>query len=375
MVNVDIDVEFRGISKSYGPNEVLRNVSLSIRGGELLTLLGPSGCGKTTLLRILAGFVRPSKGEVWLGGKCINDIPASKRNVGLVFQSFALFPHMTVYANVAFGLRMHHMDKQTIERRVTDVLELVHLNEWKGAYPSQLSGGMQQRVALARVLAIQPRVLLLDEPFGAIDRRLRDEMQIEVRKLQRTLGITTLFVTHDQTEALIISDRIAVMNHGKVEQEGTPVAIYDSPENVFVARFLGTPNLIPAQVCQVLEGFAVVELGENLRLGIRATCDPNVSDVTVAVRPECIGLSTIGCQPLRDPACACPSGTFSSILWATGVVAFVANLGSRVSYEVKLNGGPLLVVETQRLDRSTMYRVGDPLLIELKGEHCTILEK
>lgn len=268
MVDVDVDVEFRGVRKFYGANEVIASVFLSVRRGELLTLLGPSGCGKTTLLRLLAGFIRPSEGEIWLGGKRIDHVPPSKRNIGMVFQSFALFPHMTVHDNIAFGLRMRRFDKQTVEKRVMDVLDLVHLVEWRSAYPSQLSGGMQQRVALARVLAIQPRVLLLDEPFGAIDRRLRDEMQIEVRKLQRILGITTIFVTHDQQEALIVSDRITIMNQGKVEQEGAPVELYDRPKTIFVARFLGTPNLIPAKMCSIGEGCAIVEFGNNLRMAV-----------------------------------------------------------------------------------------------------------
>ena len=245
MPDTGFDVEFKDVHKSYGQLEALRGVSLSIRRGELLTLLGPSGCGKTTLLRILAGFVRPTEGEVWLAGERIDGVPPAKRNVGLVFQNYSLFPHMTVFDNCAFGLQMRHLDRAAIRERVREVLELVHLAEYAGAYPSQLSGGMQQRIALARVIAIQPRALLLDEPFGAIDRRLRDEMQVEVKKLQQKLGITTLFVTHDQQEALIMSDRIVVMNEGLVEQEGMPLAIYDSPRTRFVAGFLGMENLLP----------------------------------------------------------------------------------------------------------------------------------
>jgi ABC-type Fe3+/spermidine/putrescine transport system ATPase subunit len=372
MQNSDIDVEFRGVRKFYGNHEVLKGISISIRRGELLTLLGPSGCGKTTLLRILAGFVRPTEGGVWLGGDCVTDVPPAKRNVGMVFQNYSLFPHMSVYDNVAFGLRMRRMDKATTDRRVDEALALVHLHEYKKAYPTQLSGGMQQRIALARVLAIRPRALLLDEPFGAIDRRLRDEMQVEVRKLQQQLGITTLFVTHDQQEALIMSDRIVVMNYGNVEQEGMPLSIYDSPRTRFVAGFLGTDNLIPVRLIEVREGLGIVRMTENAGFAVPTKTQLKGSSAILAFRAECVSLS----PPEAKPAQECPPAeTPPRMLSVPGTVEFVTNLGSRIIYEIKLKDGPTIVAEAQRTDSTLCFSIGGPLIVTLRGDQCALLSE
>ena len=374
----EADVEFRDIRKVYGTKEVLSGVSISVNRGELLTLLGPSGCGKTTLLRILAGFVRHSAGEVWVGGKRIDDIPPAKRNVGMVFQNYSLFPHMTVYDNVAFGLRMRRMDKSTINRRVHESLELVRLTDSINFYPSQLSGGMQQRIALSRVIAIQPRVLLLDEPFGAIDRQLRDEMQIEVRKIQKQLGITTLFVTHDQQEALTISDRIVVMNYGRVEQEGMPVAIYDCPKSRFVAEFLGMPNLLPVHLMDVSGNVATVALTDTLKISVPADKTQFNKEVTLAFRAENVHLSPAG----EKPAPGLPDAgdnvdkadkTAAQTLTTPATVMFVTNLGSRVTYEIQLDAGPILVAEVQRSNSALPYSVGDKLMVTLEGDQCVLL--
>jgi putative spermidine/putrescine transport system ATP-binding protein len=369
MQHGEFDIEYRGVYKYYGTNPAVRDVSISIRRGELLTLLGPSGCGKTTLLRILAGFVRPTKGDVWLGGERVNDIPPAKRNVGLVFQNYSLFPHMTVFDNVAFGLQMRHMDRTAIRSRVEEVLELVHLLDYARAFPSQLSGGMQQRIALARVVAIHPRALLLDEPFGAIDRRLRDEMQVEVRKIQQKLGITTLFVTHDQQEALIMSDRIVVMNDGRVEQEGMPLSIYDAPKTRFVAGFLGMDNIIPVRVLQVRGDSASVRVAENADLIVPHQGTLDGDNATLAFRAECVSLGRAG------EGGAAPQRGASTSLSVPGSVAFITNLGSRVLYEVKIQTGPTVFAGAQRTDRFKGFSVGESLTVTLKGDHCTLFSQ
>jgi putative spermidine/putrescine transport system ATP-binding protein len=369
MPGTGFDVEFKSVRKLYGNLEALKGVSISIQRGELLTLLGPSGCGKTTLLRILAGFVHPTEGEVWLDGERIDNVPPARRNVGLVFQNYSLFPHMTVFDNCAFGLQMRHMDRPAIKKRVHEVLELVHLSEFAEAFPSQLSGGMQQRIALARVIAIQPRALLLDEPFGAIDRRLRDEMQVEVRKLQQKLGITTLFVTHDQQEALIMSDRIVVMNGGRVEQEGLPLDIYDAPRSRFVAGFLGMENLLPVTVTRRAGDCAEVHLTDGPDLVVPLHGDAGsggAHTMTLAFRAECVGL----CH--RDET-ACGGGDAARVLTIPGVLEFITNLGARVIYEVRLPDGKLIRAEAQRTDRTRAFGVGEPLTVTLRGDHCVLL--
>lgn len=373
MQDNDIDIEFEGVRKSYGDHAVLKGVSISIQRGELLTLLGPSGCGKTTLLRILAGFVRPSDGDVRLGGERLNDVPAAKRNVGMVFQNYSLFPHMTVYDNVAFGLRVRRIDKATIDRRVDETLSLVRLERYKEAYPSQLSGGMQQRIALARVLAIRPRALLLDEPFGAIDRRLRDEMQVEVRKLQQKLGITTLFVTHDQQEALIMSDRIVVMHNGKVEQQGTPLTIYDAPKTRFAASFLGMDNLIPVKLNQAKDGVGVVQLTDAVTFAVPIKNELTSPDIILAFRAECVSLLPLDAS--KHAPKDSPGDTPGKRIHVPGTVVFVTNLGSRFIYEVELENGPTVVAERQRTNRSMSFSVGETLNVALKGDQCVLFSE
>jgi spermidine/putrescine transport system ATP-binding protein len=272
-------VEFRGVSKFFGSTEALDDLNLVIRAGEFLTLLGPSGCGKTTTLRLLAGFEEPTSGEIRLAGETVQGLPAYKRPVNTVFQHYALFPHMTVFENVAFGLRMKHLDDAEVKRRVERALALVRLENLGKRRPRELSGGQQQRVALARALVLEPKVLLLDEPLGALDLQLRRAMQVELKQLQRELGATFLYVTHDQEEALAMSDRIAVMRGGKIEQLGTPEEVYLRPATRFVAQFLGEANL--------LEGEG--EPGGRLRwadhlLAVDRKLSPGPA--TVALRPE-----------------------------------------------------------------------------------------
>ena len=274
------------ISHRYAGMLAVSDVNLEVRPGELIALLGPSGCGKTTLLRVVAGLMRQSAGNVVIGERIVDDLPTHERGAGIVFQNYALFPHMTVAANVGYGLRAAGVEKGRIAQTVARMLALVKLDAMAGRYPRQLSGGQQQRVALARTLAVSPKLLLLDEPFGALDKNLRLDMQIEIKRLQRELGITTLMVTHDQEEALSMADRIAVMNKGCVEQFGTPEEVYDAPESLFVAGFVGTTNLLPGTL-SMSGAEPVVDLagGGWLALPIARPCS-SPGPVVLSLRPE-----------------------------------------------------------------------------------------
>lgn len=244
-------VELRGIYKTINDLEVLCNINLEVREREFLTLLGPSGCGKTTLLRLISGFEEPTQGQIFIDNKNVSGLPPHQRHVHTVFQSYALFPHMTVFENVAFGLRCQKVPSADIQSRVADVLKMVKLEKYADRKPSQLSGGQQQRVAIARAAVNRPRVLLLDEPLSSLDYRLRKTMQIELKQLQRTLGITFIFVTHDQEEALSMSDRIVVMQEGYIEQIGTPRQVYEEPQNLNVAKFIGEVNIFDGEVVSI----------------------------------------------------------------------------------------------------------------------------
>ncbi len=260
----------RGIRKAFGPVAALDGIDLEVKSGEFLTILGPSGSGKTTLLKIVAGFELPEEGDVLLGGEDMTFTAPAKRNVGMVFQNYALFPHMDVRGNIAFPLEVRRLPRAEIDRRVAATLALVDLDGYEGRFPRQLSGGQQQRVALARAIVFGPQLLLLDEPFGALDRKLREAMQLEVRRLQRHLGLTTVFITHDQEEALILSDRIAVMNRGRIQQVALPRELYERPANAFVADFVGESNLLFGRIAAVREGRAEIEFAHGLRLTARA---------------------------------------------------------------------------------------------------------
>ncbi len=241
-------IELRGVSKSIHGHQILHDINLEVRNGEFLTLLGPSGCGKTTLLRLISGFETPTTGKIFINGKDVEGLPPHLRHVHTVFQSYALFPHMTVFENIAFGLRCQKLPKHEINERVTDVLKIVKLEKYAHRKPEQLSGGQQQRVAIARAVVNRPLVLLLDEPLSSLDYRLRKTMQIELKQLQRKLGITFIFVTHDQEEALSMSDRVVVMNEGGIEQVGTPRQVYEKPQNLTVAKFIGEVNIFDCEI-------------------------------------------------------------------------------------------------------------------------------
>ena len=281
MTGQDNIIELRGVDKSFEDTRALEGIELSISNGEFLTLLGPSGCGKTTILRILSGFETPDQGDVSIGGQRMNDVPPERRQVNTVFQNYALFPHMTVRDNVAFGLRMQSCPKGEIEGRVLEALRMVHLEQYADRRPHQLSGGQQQRVAIARSLVNQPRVLLLDEPLGALDLKLRKEMQLELKRLQREMNITFVYVTHDQEEALTMSDTVVVMNKGNIQQIGSPQDIYNEPRNAFVAKFIGDSNIVDG----IMEKDFLVSFGGQEFACVDRGFKPR-EPVQVVIRPE-----------------------------------------------------------------------------------------
>jgi len=286
-------IELRNVAKRFGGMAAVHSLSLSVRKGELVSLLGPSGCGKTTTLNLIAGFLEPDDGDIFIDGKPVTDVPPYRRNLGMVFQNFALFPHMTVFDNVAFGLKMRKLGRRETETRVRDALELVELGGYRERYRSELSGGQCQRVALARALVVEPTALLLDEPFSSLDANLREQLRLEVRAIQQRVGITTIFVTHDQAEALAMSDHIVVMNQGRIEQIGTPDAVYHASANEFVARFVGQTNLLKGTLVEHIDGRCTVQVGalriQALMQGNRAS-----GDATIGLRPEAIRLEPDG---------------------------------------------------------------------------------
>jgi spermidine/putrescine ABC transporter ATP-binding subunit len=302
----DIAVALDGVTKRFGETAALDDVSLLVRRGELMTLLGPSGCGKTTLLNLVAGFLAADHGEIAIDGERVTERPPYRREIGIMFQSYALFPHMSVAANVGYGLRMRRRPKAEIVRRVEEALALVKLAGLADRRPRQLSGGQQQRVALARALVIRPKVLLLDEPFSALDRNLRGAMQVELKQIQQQLGVTTIFVTHDQSEALSLSDRIAVIAAGRIRQLGTPDEIYRRPSDRFVASFVGDVNVLPAQLERIDQATAVVALGA-VRVTVPAQplagAGPG-AQVDLFVRPEELRVAEHGAAAVHGTVAA-----------------------------------------------------------------------
>jgi putative spermidine/putrescine transport system ATP-binding protein len=346
------DLRLVELTRQYGPLTAVDRVSLDVAPGEFVTLLGPSGCGKTTLLKCVAGFLAPSDGQIVLRDEIINDVLPHLRNIGIVFQHYALFPHMTVAENIAFGLKMRKRPAKAIVRRTEEMLRLVKLPGFGGRYPHQLSGGQQQRVALARVLAVEPVLLLLDEPFGALDKKLRVQMQIEVKELITPLRITTIFVTHDQEEAMRMSDRVAVMNAGRIVQCDAPTAIYDRPHDLFVADFIGSSNLLDAKVLgETTAGVELVVAGLSMHLP-RGAGAVGAGEAVVMVRPENLTL-TITPQPDRPG-------------WP-GQVAFALHAGAVMEYEVVVGETWRLHVSRPRMQAAsgTTWRVGDRVVVSV----------
>ena len=285
-------VSLENVRHAFGATTALDGVSLSIAPGELIALLGPSGCGKTTLLRAIAGFIRPTSGDVRVDGTRINDVPANQRNVGIVFQNYALFPHLSVFENVAYGLRCRRIASGKVVERTVEMLALVKMSDFARRLPGQLSGGQQQRVALARALAIEPKIVLLDEPFSALDKNLRLDMQIEIKALLKAYGLTSIIVTHDQEEALSMADRVVVLNHGRVEQVDTPERLYDRPANVFVNRFVGYTNVLDGRVARIDSDVAIIKVGHGpfVKLATRNALGEGRA-VMLSIRPENLAIA------------------------------------------------------------------------------------
>ncbi|MBX9990530.1 ABC transporter ATP-binding protein [Phreatobacter oligotrophus] len=343
-----------GLTKSYGDNTVVQSVSLDVKDGEFLVLLGPSGCGKTTTLRMIAGFVPPSGGSIRIGERDITQLPPWKRNAGLVFQSYALFPHMTVAENVAFGLEMRKVAKAEIGPRVSEALRLVRLEGYGERYPRQLSGGQQQRVALARALVIRPDVLLLDEPLSNLDAKLRLEVRLEIRALQQQLGLTTVMVTHDQEEALTMADRLVVMSEGRVRQVGSQADLYERPADLFVADFVGRSTMIAGTVTG--PGAFRSEGGLVLRCAVEAPQGP----ATVALRPERL---TLGAEA---------AGLDNH---AAGTVSFVSYLGAMLDVHVRLNDTDHVVAQIPNRADGRIPAVGDAITIGWPASACLVFTR
>lgn len=340
------------ITKVFPPHQggvvevtAVNNVTLNIKKGELVTLLGPSGCGKTTTLRMIAGFEFPTSGKIILDGQEINSLPSHKREMSMVFQSYAIFPHLNVFENIAYGLNVQRLSKTVIKERVDRVLDLVHLEGYGDRAPTQLSGGQQQRVALARALIMEPKVLLMDEPLSNLDAKLREEMRTEIRRIQKEMNITSVYVTHDQIEAMTLSDRIVIMNQGIIEQIGTPVEIYRFPTSKFVADFIGRANFVPGEVLEKNKGnnLTVKALGEVVELTNILRDFNEKQTVTLIIRPEMIRIKKTG-------------ELFK------GVIRRAVYLGDVIEYDVEVCGQLLTGLET------------DPYVMELfpEGEQVTV---
>jgi iron(III) transport system ATP-binding protein len=352
-----VKVEAQNIAMSYGTNVVLRDINLVIEPGEFFALLGPSGSGKSTLLRLIAGFNQPQSGRLLIGGKDVSRVPPWLRNVGMVFQNYALWPHMTVRQNVAFGLEERRLPKAVIADKVKAALALVNLSDYGERRPSQLSGGQQQRVALARTIAIEPQVLLLDEPLSNLDAKLRVQMRNELRALQRKLGITTIFVTHDQEEALTTADRIAVMDQGVIQQIGTPMDLFDNPANRFVANFVGSINLVPGRVSVTPDGRAVFE---SAVLGPLTLSEVPRSEgaAEIAIRPHALLLAT--------------TAEDSRHTWRDGLITDREFLGEFVRYVVA-TGGVSVIVDRPHHVGAPIYDRGQPVHVGVDPKQVRVL--
>jgi spermidine/putrescine transport system ATP-binding protein len=356
-------IELKGIVKTFHPHgdavRAVKGVDVSIGEGEFFSLLGPSGCGKTTTMRMIAGFDEPTEGEVFLHGQNVVGVPPNRRDVNMVFQSYALFPHMSVFENVAFGLRRKGVAKDEVARRAGEMLEIVDLKGREKRRPRELSGGQQQRVALARALVNRPRALLLDEPLGALDLKLRQAMQVELKRIQREVGITFVYVTHDQNEALTMSDRIAVMNDGLIEQLGSPREIYERPATKFVAGFIGTSNVLSGTIASARGGQAVIEAGPGERIVVPGEVAMGET-VELTVRPEKIEV-----HPER------PGGDGCAV---RGTVTEVVYLGMFTNYNVTTSSGAEVVVFVQNVSSADDVATrGDSVWLSWDPRHSYVI--
>ena len=353
------DIQLRSLTKRFGDTTAVDDLDLDVEAGSFFALLGPSGCGKTTTLRMIGGFEEPTAGSVHLGGEDITERPPFKRDVNTVFQSYALFPHLDVQRNVGFGLERRKVDREERRRRVAEALELAQLSDLGHRKPSQLSGGQQQRVALARALVNRPRALLLDEPLGALDLRLRRQLQLELKRIQREVGITFVHVTHDQEEAMTMADEIAVMNDGRVEQRGSAVDLYEHPRTAFVAQFLGTSNLISGRLDG--RGAFVAHTGERLQVPDEGAADGGA--LCAGVRPEKITLLRNGDRP--------PDGAVNVLRGQLAVASF---LGTALQYVVRMPGGEeLTVVEQNQGSDSPAPQPGSEVSLAWRPQHTFVV--
>ena len=349
-------LEINNVQKAYGANVVVRDFNLLVESGEFVSFLGPSGCGKTTVLRMIAGFEEPTGGAIVIGGKDVTNLKPNQRNIGMVFQAYALFPNLTVAQNIAFGLKVAGMPKAESDARVAEMLELIKLPQFRDRYPYQLSGGQQQRVALARALAPKPKLLLLDEPLSALDAKVRVSLRDEIRSIQKELGITTVFVTHDQEEALSISDRIVVMSQGYMEQVGTPFEVYNFPRTRFVASFVGTLNILRGKVGDPTKGTITVD-GQEI-VSARGVADAQPGDIrSVALRPESIVLTD-------------PGGTRNRM---QGTIEEVSFLGSVIRVRVRFKDTSISL-DTFNSPSLPPPERGKPVTVTFAHEDLLVLE-
>ncbi|MBI1729896.1 ABC transporter ATP-binding protein [Candidatus Acetothermia bacterium] len=364
MINKDqsLSVELISVTKRYGNVVAVDSINLTIASGEFFSFLGPSGCGKTTTLRMIAGLERPDVGKVRINGELVNDLPPYERNVSTVFQRLALFPHMTVAENIAFGLKIQRQSRNAIEAKTKKILDLVHLSGYESRYPEQLSGGQQQRVALARSLILEPEVLLLDEPLAALDRKLRKEMQIELRRIQQEVGITFIYVTHDQKEALSMSDRISVMHQGKIIQSGSPQEIYEHPKTPFVADFLGASNFLSGLLVKSGNGFGL-QMADGLLIHIESrglgASDLNTNKM-ITLRPEAIEIS-LQKMPLGAKNCF------------AGVVVNKVYLGDSTEFEVLLNQNERLKVYVDGHRKEAQLSIAADVFVHWDDAVCNLI--
>ena len=359
-----VDVKLVDVVKQFGEAVVVDHINLEVRAGEFFSLLGPSGCGKTTTLRMLGGFEAPTSGVIELQGQDVTWLPPYKRNVNTVFQNYALFPHLTIYENVAFGLRRKGVKDSELKGRVTEMLALVELAGFETRRPTQISGGQAQRVALARALINKPAVLLLDEPLGALDLKLRKQMQVELKRIQQEVGITFIYVTHDQEEAMTMSDRIAVMNKGRYEQLGEPEVLYERPMTRFVAGFLGVSNLLPGAVEGNDGTYSAIRLADDTRIRAPRALVGDTAKVSVGVRPEKIRL--------HEADVEAPAGHNHM----SGVVRDASYLGVSTQYLIEARGGARITVYEQNVERATkaeLWAPGEAVQLTWSPDHTFVV--
>lgn len=348
------ELNLKNVAKRYGDFVAVEKIDLTFDAGKMICFLGPSGCGKTTLLRMIAGLEVPSEGSITFGGQNLTEIPAHKRGIGMVFQSFALFPHLNVGENISYGMRIRGASRADRDARVHELLDLIHLPDIADRRISQLSGGQRQRVAIARALALEPKIFLLDEPMSALDANLRESMQIELRQLQQRLGITTIVVTHDQTEAMTMADEIVVMGHAKVHQVGSPMDIYKTPANKFVADFIGTSNLLPAKMVGENE---VLLSGETLGVASNTGNFGKGTDVMLLTRPEEVFVHPAGEKPIKNSL--------------PGKVTFIRDIGATIEILVDCQGHEVISVLTPK--DWPEVDVGMDVRVEMPIEACSAL--